>query len=87
MTPNGDNKNDFLVINGIEKSPNNTLQIYNRYGLLVYQKENYNNEFNGVADRGVIINKNSGLPSGIYFYIIALNDLKLKHQGYLYISR
>ncbi|WP_299434687.1 gliding motility-associated C-terminal domain-containing protein [uncultured Maribacter sp.] len=86
MTPNGDGVNDFLVIDGIEESPNNNLQIYNRYGVMVFSKNNYTNEFDGYSNRSSVITKNDGLASGIYFYIITLNDLRQKHQGYLYLT-
>ncbi|MFK5971971.1 MAG: gliding motility-associated C-terminal domain-containing protein [Flavobacteriaceae bacterium] len=86
MTPNGDGRNDFLVLEGIEKSPNNSIQIFNRYGVLVYSKTNYQNEFKGISNKSSVIDKGSGLASGIYFYILTMNDLRLKHQGYLYIS-
>ncbi|UWX54152.1 gliding motility-associated C-terminal domain-containing protein [Maribacter litopenaei] len=86
MTPNGDGINDRLVIDGIENSPNNSLQIYDRYGILVYSKANYNNEFEGISNRESAIAGNSGLASGIYFYVISLNDLNIKHQGYLYLT-
>ncbi len=86
MSPNGDGQNDVLVIEGIEKSPNNFLQIFNRYGVLVYSKENYTDEFNGRSNRNMVIDKGSGLDSGVYFYIITMHDLKWKHQGYLYLS-
>lgn len=86
MTPNGDGKNDFLVLEGIENSPNNTMQVFDRYGVLVYSKKNYQNEFNGISNRSSVVNRGSGLASGIYFYIITMNDLKQKHQGYLYLS-
>lgn len=86
MTPNGDGKNDYLVLDGIEASPNNSLQIFNRYGVLVYSKENYQNEFNGTSNRNVVVSRKSGLATGIYFYIITMHDLKQRHQGYLYLS-
>ncbi len=86
MTPNGDGVNDYLVIDGIENSPNNTLQIFNRYGIMVFSKKNYNNEFNGISNVGGVISKNSGLSSGIYYYIITLNEMNIKHQGYLYLT-
>ncbi|RTE52675.1 gliding motility-associated C-terminal domain-containing protein [Arenibacter aquaticus] len=87
LTPNGDGKNDFLVIDGIAESPNNLLQIFNRYGVLVYYKENYNDEFEGLSNRDMVVKGNIGLPSGVYFYIIVLKDLKIRHQGYLYLSQ
>lgn len=86
MTPNGDGRNDFLVLEGIEKSTDNSIQIFNRYGVLVYSKTNYQNEFEGISNKSLVIDRGSGLASGIYFYIITMNDLRQKHQGYLYIS-
>ncbi len=86
LTPNNDGKNDFLVIEGIEHSKNNSLQIFDRNGLMVYSKANYKNEFNGISNNNTTIAKKSGLPSGVYFYIITLHDLQQKHQGYLYLT-
>ena len=86
MTPNGDGKNDFLVLDGIEKSPNNSIQIFNRYGVLVYSKDNYKNEFDGTSNRNMVVARGSGLATGIYFYIITMHDLQQRHQGYLYLS-
>lgn len=86
MTPNGDGKNDILVLEGLEKSPNNSIQIFNRYGVLVYSKLNYQNDFDGTSNVNSVIDRASGLESGIYFYIVTLDDLRQKHQGYLYIS-
>ena len=86
LTPNADGTNDYLVIDGVEESPNNLLQVFNRYGVLVYYKENYRNEFEGISNRNMLVKGDIGLPSGVYFYIITLNALKIKHQGYLYLS-
>ncbi|TAI48168.1 gliding motility-associated C-terminal domain-containing protein [Flagellimonas allohymeniacidonis] len=86
LTPNNDGINDFLVIDGIENVPNNILNIYNRYGVLVYSKVNYNNEFNGLSNRNAVIRQDSGLSAGIYFYVLTVNDTKEKFQGYLYLS-
>lgn len=85
LTPNGDGQNDFLVLEDINESPNNQIQIFNRYGVLVYSKSNYENDFNGVSNSSMVIDRGSSLTSGIYFYIITLNDLRQKHQGYLYL--
>lgn len=52
----------------------------------VFSKNNYTNEFGGYSNRSSVITKNYGLASGIYFYIITLNDLRQKHQGYLYLT-
>ncbi|WP_297763359.1 gliding motility-associated C-terminal domain-containing protein [uncultured Muriicola sp.] len=86
MTPNGDGANDMLVLEGMENSPNNLLEIFDRYGVLVYSKANYQNDFNGQSNRKAVVKRGTGLASGIYFYIITMHDLRQKHQGYLYIS-
>ena len=86
LTPNGDGVNDFLLIDGIETVPNNLLNIYNRYGVLVYSKLNYANEFNGRSNRNAVISRSSGLSAGVYFYVLTVNDTRQKFQGYLYIS-
>lgn len=86
LTPNGDGQNDLLRLDGIERSPNNSLQIFNRYGVMVYTKDNYNNDFDGRSNMNLVVERNSGLENGVYFYIITFHDLRQKHQGYMYIS-
>ncbi|MEZ2415404.1 gliding motility-associated C-terminal domain-containing protein [Muriicola sp. E247] len=86
MTPNGDGTNDKLVLEGIDESPNNILEIFNRYGVLVFSQSNYQNNFDGQSNRESVVKKGTGLASGIYFYILTMHDLRQKHQGYLYIS-
>ena len=86
VTPNDDGINDFLEIEGTENSPNNVLNIYNRYGTLVYYKINYTDEFNGVSNGNLVIDPKAGLPSGIYFYFLSLNDINQKVQGYVYLA-
>jgi len=88
LSPNGDNINDFLRIEGISESPNNTLHIFNQFGQKVYQKENYINEFYGVSNIGSLVYKQDiGLPEGIYYYLVFLHDLNLEYQGFLYLER
>ncbi|EAR00732.1 hypothetical protein FB2170_16646 [Maribacter sp. HTCC2170] len=85
LTPNGDGVNDYFALDIIERSPDNELKIFNRSGRLVYEKTNYKNEFHGIANKNT--NKiNQKLPKGVYYYIIELKDLNLKHQGYFYLS-
>lgn len=85
LTPNNDGINDFLVIDGIERSPKNELQIFNRWGRMVYSAEDYQGTFNGVANVNMVVEESDGLPDGIYFYIIDLKDIGLKYQGYMYL--
>ena len=88
VTPNGDGVNDALEIEEISLSPNNSIQIFDRYGLKVFDMENYTNtEFTGVATtNNFVIAKEKGLPSGVYFYILSLKDIGLDFQGFLYLT-
>lgn len=87
LTPNNDGNNDFLEIQAITLSPNNELNVYNRWGRLVYSQINYDNSFAGKANVNLVIKKNKILPDGVYFYIINLDDIKKVHQGFLYITQ
>lgn len=88
LTPNGDGINDLLVIPELEESPNNSLRIYDRNGLLVFQMQNYRNEFGGFSNvNNLVINRDQGLPEGIYYYIVSMDDLDLNFQGFLYLER
>ncbi len=85
LSPNNDGNNDVLLLEAIALSPNNELNIYNRWGRLVYTMKNYDNTFSGIANVNVLLGKGSKLPDGVYFYIINLKDLKKTHQGFLYL--
>ena len=87
LSPNGDGNNDRLTIDAVADAPNNTLQIFNENRALVYQKDNYQNEFDGNANTGGSFSRGNGLPQGVYFYVITFPELRQKHQGYLYLNR
>ena len=88
LSPNGDGINDSLVIEGMEESPNNSLRIFNRFGQIVFEQINYVDEFVGVSNRNnFVINRDIGLPEGVYFYVATLDDLELEYQGFLFLDR
>jgi gliding motility-associated-like protein len=70
VSPNGDGKNEFLVLQFIESiSPKNQVSIYNRWGDEVFSISDYDNKtrvFAGLSSGG------SKLPSGTYFYKVNL---------------
>uniref|UniRef100_UPI003D64E510 Ig-like domain-containing protein n=1 Tax=Tenacibaculum halocynthiae TaxID=1254437 RepID=UPI003D64E510 len=87
FTPNDDGSNDTLIIDCIENYPTNTLEIFNRWGNLVYKKKQYNNKWDGTSTGRVNIQVDNKLPSGTYFYVLDLgNGTKLK-KGWIYINR
>ncbi|MFH7005732.1 gliding motility-associated C-terminal domain-containing protein [Flavobacterium bizetiae] len=91
VSPNGDGLNDYFNITGLEKFSDNSLQIYNRYGVKVFETSNYGlngNWFRGISEGRVTVNKSEGLPTGTYFYVLKFktsNGYKDK-VGYLYIN-
>ncbi len=89
VTPNGDGVNDVLEIPEISMSPNNTLHIFDRFGLKVFEMKNYTNtEFDGsTSTTNAILSSEEGLPSGVYFYVVYLEDLKLDFQGFFYLAK
>ncbi|PCH76091.1 MAG: hypothetical protein COB98_07185, partial [Flavobacteriaceae bacterium] len=94
VSPNGDGKNDYLYITGIQSHPENTLEIYNRWGVLVYETKDYgskNNVFRGVSEGRMTMEVSKELPVGTYYYILVYTHNTtakvVKKAGYLYINR
>lgn len=71
ITPNGDGKNDTWVIDYIDQYPDAIVEIYNRWGELLFRSDNYLNDWNGTYN-------GQNLPVGTYYYVIELNDGKTK---------
>ena len=67
ISPNGDGVNDVWQIDNIEKYPDCVVEIYNRWGELLFQSVGYINKWDGTF-------KGKPLPVGTYYYIINLND-------------
>ncbi|MFT7238521.1 MAG: gliding motility-associated-like protein, partial [Cyclobacteriaceae bacterium] len=90
FTPNNDGYNDVLLFDGIENFPNNKIQIFNRWGNLVWEASGYNNTsdlFVGNANSGNAVRNNSKLPDGTYFFILNLGDGSQIQKGYIVIRR
>jgi gliding motility-associated-like protein len=93
ITPNGDGTHDVLTIAGLENFPDNTIRIYNRWGVLVYTTNAYNTEgnvFDGSSEGRVTVNQERDLPVGTYFYILDYKDATgatKSLSGYLYLNR
>ncbi|WP_062062521.1 gliding motility-associated C-terminal domain-containing protein [Aquimarina longa] len=86
VSPNGDGLNDTFTIQGISKFPDNELSIFNRWGVEVYNKKEYDNSWAGISEGRATIAKDEELPVGTYFYILKINGQK-DRSGYLYINR
>ncbi|QEH41186.1 Calx-beta domain-containing protein [Chitinophaga sp. XS-30] len=90
LSPNGDGKNDVMIIENIEKYPRNEIVIVNRWGGTIYKTSNYNNQSNNFKGRS---NTGGGtgndLPDGSYFYILHVwdsNGKMQRHTGYIVLK-
>jgi gliding motility-associated-like protein len=89
FSPNNDGKNDWFNIQGLyDNYQNHKLEIYNRYGTLIFEGNN-DNKWYGIANKG-LMNTNSVLPVGTYFYVLKLNDsnaIKNEYIGWVYLNK
>jgi large repetitive protein len=77
ISPNNDNKNDFFDLTNFDVKE---FSIFNRYGVKVYVKSGYKNEWVGQTNSGEI------LPDGTYFYNIEFANNEIK-TGWVYINK
>lgn len=68
ITPDGDGLNDEFLINCVESTLSNRLEVFNRWGQLVFEAENYANDWEGTAANG------GDLPSGAYYFVFRYDD-------------
>ncbi|MBI1268092.1 MAG: T9SS type B sorting domain-containing protein [Cryomorphaceae bacterium] len=64
ISPNDDTKNDKFSIEGLTYFKNNTLQVYNRWGTLVYESLNYDNNWSP---------REEDVADGTYYFILGIN--------------
>ena len=87
FTPDGDGVNDFFVIEGIELFTNNSITIFNRWGNVVFQTNNYENNWNGTSTNSM----NAGgdeLPTGTYYYLFDTGTTEYNViKGFIYLQR
>ena len=66
LSPNDDGLNDTWLIENILQYPDNEIQVFNRWGTLVYRMSNYENQWAGTFQDG------KPLPDGTYFYHVVI---------------
>ena len=93
MSANGDDKNDYFHIVGIENYPDNHVTIYSHNGEKVFTISHYDNRqkvFKGIVEGELSLSNTSYLPQDTYFYLIEYYDenRQLQRQiGWLYLKR
>ncbi len=74
VTINNDGKNDFFILPELEDGWK--VEVYNRWGDLVFNSNNYNNNW----PQGIV-------SDGIYYYSIVRNDNRYKYNGWVEIVK
>jgi gliding motility-associated-like protein len=87
ISPNGDASNDTFIIqyiNILPETQSNKVTIYNRWGDVVFEISNYDNQsrvFTGMNKNG------NELPSGTYFYKLEFASGRRMKTGFLSLKR
>lgn len=89
VSPNDDGENDTFTIKGLrDVFLDFELNIYNRWGALIWTGNNNSPDWDGYATKGLLYD-NSKVPDGTYFYVLSLNDTEYPTplSGYLYVAQ
>jgi gliding motility-associated-like protein len=94
LSPDGDGVNDELVIANIENYPINRIEIFNRWGVLIFDASGYGQpgvpKFRGISEGRATIGKGKMLPVGTYFYVLSYTQedgTTVTDKNYIYINR
>jgi gliding motility-associated-like protein len=80
FSPNNDTVNDFFRIPGIEGFPNSVMEIYNRWGNLVFQDDDYKGGWDGRVNGNTV-------ADGTYFYVLIRSDGETYHGPLTILSK
>ena len=88
FSPNGDHINDTFELQNIQfVFPDYTIEIYNRYGRVVFKGDTTVGFWDGKSNQSGLFS-NDLLPTGVYFYVINFNRFDTKpYQGQVYLKR
>jgi gliding motility-associated-like protein len=84
ISPNGDGHNDKFVINGLDSYPNSSLTIFSRDGIIIYNCENYQNDWDGTYQKQNHIIR--PVPSGTYYYVLRLGGTNRIIKGFFFLA-
>jgi len=95
FSPNGNGHNDLFIIKGLaENYPNFSMEIFNRWGNVVYKYSHKGNAhgaptwWDGKSSGRLTINNDKLLPTGTYYYVIQFNDQKTPaFQSWVYLIK
>jgi gliding motility-associated-like protein/uncharacterized repeat protein (TIGR01451 family) len=87
FSPNNDGSNELFLIDCLEKYPDNKLEVFNRYGALVYSKSKYTNDWDGTSNVSGTVRQDDKLPTGTYYYVLDISSISVVKSGWLSIIR
>lgn len=79
ISPNNDGANDTFDLSGF--SGVRGVKIFNRYGMVVFEQDNYTNQWHGQQK-----NNDTLLPDGTYYYVVNFENEESK-TGWVYLNR
>lgn len=85
FSPNGDELNDYFVIPELENYTASALVVWNRWGDVVFESEDYKNDWAGTCESGLCFGSGTDVPDGTYFYSLTTEGLRM--EGYITIIR
>ncbi|WP_417213598.1 gliding motility-associated C-terminal domain-containing protein, partial [Bizionia sp.] len=87
ITPNGDQWNENFEISGVDTCGYTyDVQVFNRWGAIIYKANNYQNNWNGTAHKSSVGGADK-VPNGTYYYIINVRNSGFKPlTGYFYVG-
>lgn len=80
LSPDGDGVNDVWLVKYIEDFPNNELTVFDRTGRVVYQKNGYDNTWDGSVN-------GRPLSEDTYYYVLTVDSGKKQITGYISVVR
>ena len=86
ITPNGDYRNDYFAIEGIDRFEDSRLEVYDRWGRIIFSRDNYPaGEMKATKPEGAF--DADGFEDGTYFYVINVNSGECVQTGVIEVLR
>lgn len=85
FSPNGDGINDTFYVPDFSTYQGISATIVDSWGSIVYQQSDYQNDWNGIANKGN--NKGKLVQAGTYYYIFKIEGVSKQITGYVYVAK
>ncbi len=86
VSPNGDNKNDYFAIEGVNEFEDSRLEVYDRWGRMIFSTDYYPaGQMTGRKPDGAF--DADGFEDGTYFYVINVNSGECVQSGTIEVLR